>query len=908
MANNAPTDNSSSALTAAFEDHLAKSGLTPADVPHWQFIENLFDVHGDKRYRGVQAIEIPYYCFAADGLGERIVDNGEQFARWRILSGNPRQRYVTRPGSQSHPFVPPNFAESLQESTGVLVITEGEKKAVAACGAGVPTIALPGVSTGLLPQESGAARDADTPVLPDLLELIEQLKDAGLTTVIVMFDANGAEISRREYNKLHKDGKDEFAAVGHGKKKVYVKNPQVRREAILLANAIRKQAEIATAADFVPVSIQTQRVTGANNREYDKVLPSFPGIDDFLLAAGDQARFAFEDLVSDAVQSAEKPADEDDQEGGFIPLGFRGDSNIDYPVWSKIRERVHWIKQNDLSKAQVFEAAGGFDWCHNAWPMQSDDGEGAKSSVTPLDIAAARRFLLNAAERAGEFDPKRIKPFGVRKDAADATALVVHSVDGVFRIAGDDCQRIERCVDGRNEIYPLTSPEISNHFGFPEEAGTPDDVRKYVNDIVEGWHWSSDFQARLFAGWGLLQVYCAALDTRPLLFLSAASGTGKTHLLRYLRDTFSQWTLFFADAGDVSPAGLRHLLIESPLGCLMDESEEEEQREDARNSSEVRKRNLRAHRQLFRAAFSADELSVGAVRGTVEQKAIVQEIHTMALYAAVNEPALAETEKTRTLRLKLDKLTEDQTNAKPPVADRDQGDRITRRMFQCWKEFCRLVTAIRSKILPKADARVRDVHAFVIGAYAAGLGLSEESPEIADLVAQAEEHHAEQQMVEPSDESQNAVDALRSASIIVTDTAGQKVEMKVVEAVREAAARGLGEAGRGGGGAEGRALAMLGMTAKRGDRPNLLWLFVAHNDPAFRTKIEPQTGYAPVLMNVLSRVPGVVKPATRDGRVKIAGTKKSGIWLPLEIEPDDDDQYAPPPAPEVNAASVFADI
>lgn len=897
MANNAPPPE----LQTSYEQHLAASGLAPADVPSWRPIENLYDLTGDSRHRGARAIEIPYHRDTPEGTREPIVDNGAPYCRWRLLSPRTEQRYVSPGGAEPHVYVPHNFSAATENGSTVLVVTEGEKKAEAACLAGVPTVALPGVSMGFRPQEKGEARGADTPLIPELIELIERLKADGLEAIVVMFDANGAEISRRQYNGLHKDGKDEFAAVGRGKKKVYVKNPQVRREAILLADAIRKQADIATAADFVPVSIESQEVTGKNGRSYDKTLPSFPGIDDFLVAAGDQGQFELRDLVSDAAKMAQEPADEEDEVGGFIPLGVW---NEIYPVWSKIQERVCWLPLRDLARGQIYEFAGGFRWTHKKFPLRTDDDEddSKSSGLAPLNVDAAREYLMTSAEQIGKFDLGRQKTFGVWRATDSENALIVHASDGVYRVDGESCERLERCVPGRHEIYPITDCVIPDHFRFPAEQGTADDVNHYIDDIVNGWNWASEYQARMLAGWGLLQVFCCALKTRPQMFLSAVSGAGKTHLLDYLGTTFNQWTFQFADAGDVKPAGFRQLLRDAPLSCIMDEAEEQEQRADTRGNDD-RAHNIRGIRQVMRASFTGKTSGkINALRGTPGQTATAQNVQTMGLWAAVGEPALGAADKTRMMRLQIRPLGAEQRQAGAPVADPERGERITRRMFHRWAEFLRLCTAIQSKVLPDSTARVQEVQAAIIAAYAAGAGLTEDSPEVADLITRAAEHHEEQQAEESDDEATNALNALCASSIVVPEFAGPKREqMKVAEVVREAVAQGLGEPGRGSGGAEGRALALHGMTARRGDGPKKYWLFVARNDPEFRRTIEPQTGYQPTLQNVLSKARGAEKSARQ---VKIAGIQRRGVWLPIEV--DHDDQVAPTADP--GAAAAFAGV
>jgi hypothetical protein len=122
------------------ESFLSESGLDGDDVPGWKHVTNAelnlsLGRTGAARVAG-SAIEIPYF----DMNGDHIVDRGQPFRRFRLLSpaaGGPK--YLSRAGSTAHVYVPQGLKklitmddrlpEDVFENDRFLVICEGEKKA-----------------------------------------------------------------------------------------------------------------------------------------------------------------------------------------------------------------------------------------------------------------------------------------------------------------------------------------------------------------------------------------------------------------------------------------------------------------------------------------------------------------------------------------------------------------------------------------------------------------------------------------------------------------------------------------------------------------------------------------------------------------------------------------------------------
>ena len=106
--------------------------------------------------KGINGYSIPYF----DINGKRV-----PFYRTRLLNGGENDpKYKQVKNSLNHVYFPPKFQEALKQAKQkVIIITEGEKKAVLACKMGFPAIAFGGVDSWknrsiILPKETQLSR------------------------------------------------------------------------------------------------------------------------------------------------------------------------------------------------------------------------------------------------------------------------------------------------------------------------------------------------------------------------------------------------------------------------------------------------------------------------------------------------------------------------------------------------------------------------------------------------------------------------------------------------------------------------------------------------------------------------------------------------------------------------------
>ena len=270
---------------AFFHADIAKSGLSPSDVPDW------FPVRGEgiKRYCGFaqdtdeadniglddeetfgsghdeqasigawtppDGFAIPYRSLDGEPI---LGDGGQPFLRFRLqaaLTQAKREdgswkdsgKYVSAKGASWHIYVPRGTASMLLEGEGddlPIIITEGEKKAEALVKhIGVPAVALPGIHMWFDPESDRREDISKRSLHPELSEILDAYADwcTGKPTVLVLFDSDG-----RPFDKAA----DGLQAIRAGKRTRYAHNPDVYYAAATLAKRVYTDRSMAVASTF----------------------------------------------------------------------------------------------------------------------------------------------------------------------------------------------------------------------------------------------------------------------------------------------------------------------------------------------------------------------------------------------------------------------------------------------------------------------------------------------------------------------------------------------------------------------------------------------------------------------------------------------------------------------------------
>jgi len=277
------TQSQSSTLPAWVQQKLEKSGITLGQAVETGI--RLMPSEECARFLGKDprknpvpdAILIPYHNID----GKPIQDNGKPYCRSRFRPGSEpewidekgkahRQKYAQMPGTNPHVYIPLGLTKALKHFP-VLIITEGEIKALSGTVHGIPTVGLGGIQSWGDPdirffeKEKASAHqtpvpglDEKSPIHPELMAAIEAAKAAGVRKILVLGDSDG-RVER-----------DATGAVTSG-------NPAVESAVKKLAKAIQWQGgDIEVFRGFCPLP------ASENSDDNDKKA----GLDDWIVADG----------------------------------------------------------------------------------------------------------------------------------------------------------------------------------------------------------------------------------------------------------------------------------------------------------------------------------------------------------------------------------------------------------------------------------------------------------------------------------------------------------------------------------------------------------------------------------------------------------------------------------------------
>ncbi len=348
---------------AGCED-LARSGLTLEDVTGLEVLgpdamqpvpgDDLADLQGppdgydpdddddeDVAPANVEAAggyRIPYLDLDGAPVRDkaRPKDKGRNFSRIRLVGriNDDVPRYRSPKGSTNHVYVPQSLKALLEQINtrranfaghDVLHITEGEKKAIRTVKAGMPCIALPGVTmwsdivkVRTMKREYAAmggnpkdlVMSENTPVNPELLETIAQIKAIcpSIGVVSITFDSDGkplhekAAFTKIKSGLVPNGGVDWEHCDGPGGADAFVSaNPQVTHAGYTMAAAVRKQLTIRAVVTAGFCEWDKTNADDWRKQGLDDWLQAepYPGMVDKRLKDGLESAFRLWDVVKD---------------------------------------------------------------------------------------------------------------------------------------------------------------------------------------------------------------------------------------------------------------------------------------------------------------------------------------------------------------------------------------------------------------------------------------------------------------------------------------------------------------------------------------------------------------------------------------------------------------------------------
>lgn len=222
-----------------------------------------------------------------------------------------------------------------------------------------------------------------------------------------------------------------------------------------------------------------------------------------------------------------------------------------------------------------------------------------KSSGVKFEINTIADFLINLCCKAGIFNPNNIRGRGAWIDNG---VPVMHCGDTLI-------------VDGKYTKFEKHKSkfiyEAGQELGFNLVKPLEKHHAYNLLTLLERLNWGRKIDARLIAGWIVIAPMCGALNWRSHLWLTGASGSGKSEIMKlFIKRFLGQ--MFVNAQGATTEAGIRQYLKADALPVVFDEAESEDKKSADRMQSVL---------EIMRASSTSDggKIFKGSAGGSAAQ-------------------------------------------------------------------------------------------------------------------------------------------------------------------------------------------------------------------------------------------------------------------------------------------------
>lgn len=658
-------------------EDLSRSGLMLSDIAGSKVL-NHFDVQTALGMEKTPGADGGYSIPFLDMKGNPILDNSRPFLRIRLVGPHAETtpRYLSRPGTSAHVYIPQQLSNALQQSN-ILLITEGEKKAIRACNAGFPTVALAGINMFRDPRDKKL-------LLPELRMLLETLRDRCLIkAVVVLFDSDGCY--------LRKDSLPSDAAEANTYDKLknggFVQNKAVYEAGRDLASLIRKNiARLAVGRGWCqPLSTVGAGPKGGKTRSLQH-----RGIDDVLQTEGGVAD------LQDWIDKALEKAFPGSGPGGFVPLGSTADGKGVW-IWSLHQDDLVDATAAQLTNPAVLAGLVGKTWLTEKYEKIDRQGN------FDLDTKNAAIDIASQCTSLGKFNAEG-RVFGTGTWLSKQDELVINTSRGVYLPDGTSVGRIDSSLQ-RKEIYTQ-----SGSYSPPDYCEVSDaDYTQLISKIgksLGSWQYASKLGGDLVLGWMVMSVFLGAMKSRPHLWLVAPRGSGKTELGKFVKSCLGGYAWHTDQGKESTAAGIRQMLQMSSSPCILDEMEK-----DNTEMSVASERAVANILSLLRSAYTAGS---DIKKGTTDQNGRSFRIMTSFCCVSIADPSLDPADLTRIAKIHLKPLVHEGKLSKPPsMLSAEDAAVFFWGTIQRWKQYQALFSAVRDNWLALAgNGESREVDTF----------------------------------------------------------------------------------------------------------------------------------------------------------------------------------------------------
>jgi len=256
-------------------------------------------------------------------------------------------------------------------------------------------------------------------------------------------------------------------------------------------------------------------------------------------------------------------------------------------------------------------------------PLQS--WESVFAGKQGCDWDAACNALIQMSQSLPKFDSRLIRGRGCWIDGAD----VIYHAGDKLAVNGHSLA-IPRYISPTRSIY-----EAGLSISLDTEDAAKNAESAQLIALCDALSWDQPLYGKLLAGWMALAPICGAMQWRPHIWVTGASGSGKTWIMGNIVNPLVGNSAVFVQ-GNTSEAGIRGQLGSDALPVLFDEAEAENQRSIPRMDGVL---------ELARQASS--ESGAGIVKGTQSGGSITYMVRSMFCFSSIGVAAVKKADTSR---------------------------------------------------------------------------------------------------------------------------------------------------------------------------------------------------------------------------------------------------------------------
>lgn len=375
-----------------------------------------------------------------------------------------------------------------------------------------------------------------------------------------------------------------------------------------------------------------------------------------------------------------------------VPLGLHDEGVV---LWSRKTESIVNVSFTKINNQAFLNSYCGDLWL-NSYYRKIDQRTGALS----IDYQAVANDIARKAGTLKYFTQSGRYATGCWM--GEGGGLVINSPDFCVDHNGNDVERIDHSQK-RSAIYTTKSK-----FSMPEfvSKDTEEDA-KIVTSILKDlavWKYVYDRETTgggIVVGWLVSAVYCAALETRPSLWVTGVNGTGKSTLFRYISGLLGKGAI---SAESATAAGIRQAIEDSSVPAILDEFET--------SGTEQSVSKTKAIMKTLREAFSASSVTIMGTSGQTGKQ--YRQQYPFALFS-VSSPVLEGADAGRIIRLRLTKNAGSSALRLPEHTKYSKADksRFVWTIWRNWELYQSILISVREEYgKQEADADGREMDAW----------------------------------------------------------------------------------------------------------------------------------------------------------------------------------------------------